>query len=959
MSDDRDLSWETFAEDLEAALQEGDQAPQGQSSTDKTLSNALRQHERAIDRTIKAIDNVVGQLHDVAAQPAAKVEQDSRNQTAEVARHKGTPTTEQATPPAPASQPRPAPAAGTSEPPIATQRAPAPSGGEIKPTGVAVNPAAAPQAVAARRPTADPAAPAPAMQERRPEDKTISAGQTTARSSGPSEQARPDGAPAPATVPTSKPALATDKAAAAFPGQPTRPQPARSEPARQLGQSTTTGAGEINAAASPEPVPPREGRFPWPAPKPEQAQAAKSASTAEKQVASTASAARPEPVPQRPAEPQAKAAPAAPGTPGAPSAPGTPASPKTSEMKDVPKTPGMIIIEGDTGPIKAKEPHQGGGSPPSDDDSGRRGGGGGGGGGVFHKRLGPVDFGASLKAGLRAVKKNLLIVMLFTVACNILVLAIPIYLFQISDRVLTSRSADTLIMLTVVIVGAVVLQAMFDALRRFILMRTAVEVAAQLGAPILSAAARASLNSNGKEYQVLGDLQQLRSFLTSGTLLSFLDAPMAPFMMLAVFLIHPHQGFIVMASALLLLLITLLNQRATAAAFGEANAHQSKANIHLDSMSRNSQIINALAMIPEAVRIWGKDTANSLRAQVIAQDRNIVFASISKAVRLLTQVTMLGWGAHLSIEGHLTGGMVIAASIIAGRALGPIEGAIEGWNQVVHSRAAYGRIASLLQSSPLNFERLNLPRPEGRLDVERLLFVPQGTKRVVLNGISFALSPGDSLAIIGNSGAGKTTLGKMLVGSILPTSGNVRLDLMDLRNWDPRQFGENIGYLPQDVQLFPASIKANIARMRDDATDAEIYQAAALADVHEMISTLPHGYETFVAADGAPLSGGQKQRVALARAFFGNPRLVVLDEPNSNLDSAGDAALERALQHAKEHKITVITITQRPSLLKSVDKILLLVNGTVALFGMRQDVLQALASRGLSIEGGAFGHQIQ
>ncbi|CAI2933420.1 type I secretion system permease/ATPase [Aminobacter niigataensis] len=579
-------------------------------------------------------------------------------------------------------------------------------------------------------------------------------------------------------------------------------------------------------------------------------------------------------------------------------------------------------------------------------------------GGVFHKRLGPIDFSASLKTGLKVVKRNLLIVMLFTLASNVLVLAIPLYLFQISDRVLTSRSVDTLVMLTVVIVGAVVLQTIFDAIRRLILMRTAVEVAAQLGAPILSAAARAALNSNGREYQTLGDLQQLRSFLVSGTLLTLLDAPLAPLFVLAVFLVHPHLGFIVVTTSLILLVITIINQRSTAAPFSEANTHQSKANLHLDSMSRNSQIINALAMIPEAVRIWGKDTASSLRAQVIAQDRNIAFAATSKATRLLTQVAMLGWGAHLALDGHLSGGMVIAASIIASRALGPIEGAIEGWNQVVQSRAAYGRIASLLQSSPLNFERLNLPRPEGRLDVERLLFVPQGTKRVVLNGITFALAPGDSLAVIGNSGAGKTTLGKMLVGSILPTSGNVRLDLMDLRNWDQRQFGENIGYLPQDVQLFPASIKANIARMRDDATDAEIYQAAQLADVHEMIATLPHGYETFVAADGAPLSGGQKQRIALARAFFGNPRMVVLDEPNSNLDAAGDAALARALQHAKENKITVITITQRPALLHSVDKILLLVNGTVALFGQRQDVLQALAQRGLSIEGGSFGHQI-
>ncbi|MCC8934070.1 type I secretion system permease/ATPase [Rhizobium sp. 'Codium 1'] len=614
---------------------------------------------------------------------------------------------------------------------------------------------------------------------------------------------------------------------------------------------------------------------------------------------------------------------------------------------------GMKVIDGDQGPVKA-EPANTDSSPAT-----RSGKGGGGGSGTFHKRLGQVDFNASLKAGIQAVKRNLLIVMIFTVASNVLVLAIPIYLFQISDRVLTSRSTDTLIMLTIVIVGAIVLQAAFDALRRFILMRTAVEFAAQLGAPILSAAARASLQGNGREYQTLGDLQQVRSFLVSRTLLAFLDAPIAPIFLLAVFLIHPHLGSIVVVSAVLLLVFTQINQRTTALPFADANAAQVKANLHLDSMTRNSQIINALAMIPEAVHIWGKDTAASLKAQVIAQDRNIAIAAVSKGVRLLTQVAMLGWGAYLSIEGELTGGMVIASSIIAGRALAPIEGAIEGWNQYSQSRAAYGRIATLLRASPLNFERLNLPKPEGRLDVERLLYVPQGTKRVVLNGISFALQPGESLAVIGNSGAGKTTLGKMLVGSILPTSGNVRLDLMDLRNWDQRQFGENIGYLPQDVQLFPGTIKANIARMRSDADDEQIYRAAMLADVHEMIASLPHGYETMVAADGSPLSGGQKQRIALARAFFGDPHLVVLDEPNSNLDSAGDVALMRALQHAREQKITMITVTQRPSLLASVDKILLLVNGTVALFGMRMDVLKALQARGIDIESGSFGHQLQ
>uniref|UniRef100_UPI003567FDE3 type I secretion system permease/ATPase n=1 Tax=Phaeovulum sp. TaxID=2934796 RepID=UPI003567FDE3 len=550
-------------------------------------------------------------------------------------------------------------------------------------------------------------------------------------------------------------------------------------------------------------------------------------------------------------------------------------------------------------------------------------GGGGkrnGGDGKFHKRLGPVNFAKSLKDGVKTVRRNMITVMLFTFVTNALILAIPVYLFQISDRVLTSRSVDTLIMLTAVIVGAVLMQAIFDALRRFVLMRTAVEVATHLGAPVLSAAARASLHGSGREYQTLGDLQQLRSFLVSGTLLSFLDVPFAPLFIAAIFLVHPHLGYIVVVTALILLVITMINQRATASSFAEANFHQSRANLHLDSMARNSQIINALAMIPEAVSIWGRDTAASLKAQVRAQDRNIVSSAASRSVRLLTQVGLLGWGAFLALQGQLSGGMVIAASIIAGRALAPIEGSIEGWNSFILARASYDRVVGLLRSSPLNMDRLQLPRPEGRLNVDRLLYVPAGTKQVILNSISFSLAPGESLAVIGNSGAGKTTLGKMLVGSILPTSGSVSLDLMDLRNWDPRQLGENIGYLPQDVQLFPGTIKDNIGRMRADATDEQIYEAAVLADVHDLIAAFPQGYETMVASDGSPLSGGQKQRIALARAFFGGPRLVVLDEPNSNLDSSGDQALARAMAHAKQQGTTVVVITQKSALLGSVDK---------------------------------------
>ena len=282
---------------------------------------------------------------------------------------------------------------------------------------------------------------------------------------------------------------------------------------------------------------------------------------------------------------------------------------------------------------------------------------------------------------------------------------------------------------------------------------------------------------------------------------------------------------------------------------------------------------------------------------------------------------------------------------MAGRALSPLEGTIEGWRSFIHARAAYARVQSLLQGSPLNLDRLRLPSPQGRLDVERILYVPPPNKKVILNGISFSLMPGESLAIVGASGCGKSTLARMLVGSIAPTAGNVRVDMMELRNWDPRQFGENVGYLPQDMQLFPASIKANIARMREDATDAEVFEAAEIADIHEMVAQFAQGYETQIGMDGSPLSGGQKQRLGLARAFFGNPRLVVLDEPNSNLDSLGELALARALQRAKQRGMTVVAITQRPTLLRSVDKIMMIKDGAVQAIGTREEIIPLITGQ--------------
>ncbi|WP_349371524.1 type I secretion system permease/ATPase [Salinarimonas sp.] len=586
----------------------------------------------------------------------------------------------------------------------------------------------------------------------------------------------------------------------------------------------------------------------------------------------------------------------------------------------------------------------GGGRPPKTPQGGGGGGGGGGndrGGGV-QSRSRDMDFRTVLTTGLAQARRNLVTVALFSFVVNMLVLAIPIYLFQVSDRVLTSRSLDTLAMLTLIVVGAIAAHALLDMMRRLILVRIATEAESKLGAPVLSAAAKAAQNGSSREFQTLSDLQQLRSFITGPVLLTMLDSPTVPLYMLVVFLIHPELGFIVFASSLVLLTLAAINQRMTALSFAKANAYASRANLQADAMARNAQVINAMGMTPEGVAIWGRETAESLTAQVMAQDRNIVLAGISKFLRLCTQVAILGYGAFLALEGTLTGGMIIAASIVASRALQPVEGTIEGWKNFVQARSAYARIRALLQSSPLNLERLRLPRPRGKLEVERILYVPPPNKKVILNGVTFSLEPGESLAIVGNSGTGKSTLARMLVGSIVPTAGNVRLDHMELRNWDPRQFGESVGYLPQDVQLFPGTIKQNIARMREDATDAQVFEAAELADVHEMISHFAQGYETPIAMDGSPLSGGQKQRIGLARAFFGEPRFVVLDEPNSNLDTHGERALAKALVRAKERGITIVAITQRPTLLKSVDKIMILNEGNVKALGPRDQMLPVL-----------------
>jgi ATP-binding cassette, subfamily C, bacterial len=528
----------------------------------------------------------------------------------------------------------------------------------------------------------------------------------------------------------------------------------------------------------------------------------------------------------------------------------------------------------------------------------------------------------------------------FSVFVNLLMLTMPIYLFQISDRVLTSRSVETLLMLSLVAFGFILVLSLLDTLRRQVLGRLATRMETILGGPVIASIVTSAPASDSGSIVPLRSLHQVRSFMSGPTMIVLFDAPMAPLYFAAVFLIHPSLGFVTVGAGVLLAVIAFINQRATSTSQMLASGHTSRADAQAESLARNAQVINAMGMLNESVLQWGREQRQALTSHMKSLDAGFWISGTSRFFRLLTQIAILGWGAYLALEGQLTGGMMIAASIIAGRALQPLEGMIEGWRSVTQTRAAYARVKAAVELTQREKPKLQLPKPLGRLTVEKILYLPAGTKEPVLNGVSFELQPGESLAIVGPSGSGKSTLARILVGCLLPTAGKVRLDGTELRNWDRRQFGEYTGYLPQEIELFPGSIKENVCRMRGDLPDDTVYAAAVLSGVHDMICQLSSGYETVLERNGAPLSGGQKQRVALARAFFGEPAMVVLDEPNSNLDSAGEQALTETLVRAKQKGVTAVVITQRPALLSIVDKVLILRGGRAEAFGPPKEVLR-------------------
>jgi PrtD family type I secretion system ABC transporter len=544
-----------------------------------------------------------------------------------------------------------------------------------------------------------------------------------------------------------------------------------------------------------------------------------------------------------------------------------------------------------------------------------------------------------LTARLRSL---LLYAGLFSLAINLLLLAPPLYMLQVFDRVLSSRSEETLVVLTVAAVVALAFMALLDVLRARLLVAAGVVLDRRLGPEVLDGLIAQSAKLAGGAYlNGLRDVATLRGFLSGAGLLAVLDAPWLPLFVALIFLFHPVLGAVALAGAALMVALAVVNERVTRKAVDEAQARSRRAGRFIDVNVRNAEVVAALGMLGAVTRRWRGLNDAALQEQSGVNCALGAFSGLTKFVRQFIQLAMLAVGASLVVTHDLTAGLMIAATIILGRALAPVEALVAGWRSLAEARGAWRRLRDLLKATAAGESHTDLPGPEGRLDVEQVSFKLQGTERPIVRGVSFSLRPGEALGLIGPSASGKSTLVRLALGVWKPSSGSVRLDGADVAAWPRERLGPHLGYLPQDVELFGGTVAENIARLAEPDA-AEVIHAAKRAHVHELILRLPKGYDSDIGEGGQSLSPGQRQRIALARALYGRPRLVVLDEPNANLDHEGDAALLSALQTLKEEGVTVIIVAHRPSLLRGVDKLLVLREGVVDMFGPRGDIMARL-----------------
>ena len=531
-------------------------------------------------------------------------------------------------------------------------------------------------------------------------------------------------------------------------------------------------------------------------------------------------------------------------------------------------------------------------------------------------------------------------VALFSACMNMLMLAVPLYMLQIYDRVLTTRNIDTLVALTVIVGVAVLVQGILDALRTRVLVRVGNWLDRELGGKVLSASVAGTMQTgSGVNAQGLRDLAQLRGYLGGPAVTPLFDAPWIPVFLAINFLIHPILGWIGVGGALVLLTFAITNDLATRRNLRRSHSAAARALNAADASVRNADSILAMGMRPFLIRRWQEFNRPSQDRSVAALDVSGSISAAARTIRAGLQVAILGTGAVLVIRNEISMGSLIAASIILARGLAPIEQLITSWRYFTTARTAYNQIKKLLESVPGDEERTHLPKPAGHIEVSQVLFIPSGLRNPVLRNVGFTLESGESLGILGQSGSGKTTLARLLVGSLNPSSGVIRLDGADIRIFRDDDRSRFVGYLPQHVELFDGTVHENIARL-GDADDKAVIAAAKLAGSHEEILRLPDGYETMIGFNGIPISGGQRQRIGIARAVFGMPSFVVLDEPNSHLDSLGDLALANTLKILGDRGVTVAVVTQRAGILSQLDNVLVMRNGEVASFGPRDSILK-------------------
>lgn len=532
--------------------------------------------------------------------------------------------------------------------------------------------------------------------------------------------------------------------------------------------------------------------------------------------------------------------------------------------------------------------------------------------------------------------------LIFSLAINLLYLASPLYMLQVYDRVVSSASHVTLVMLTLVLLVALAALAGLDSVRARILAGASVRLDQMLAGRIVAATMEGAARGAPARSQPLRDFDTFRQYITGSGIHSVFDLPWAPIYIGVIFLLHPLLGVFALISAIVLIAMAFLNEHWVKKPLNEANEAATR-NYGFTEMSlRNAEVVQAMGMIPGLLQRWSRDRNLVLERQVTASERAATTSSTIKFLRLAMQSLILGLGAYLVIERLTTVGSMFAASILLGRALQPVEQLVGSWRNLTSARSAFRRVRELLTANPPRDPALALPRPAGRLTVEGLSFVVPGTNRPILRNVGFRLEPADVLGVIGPSGAGKSTLARQLIGILSPSAGTVRLDGADVSLWPRESLGRFVGYLPQDIELFADTVTANISRFRND-DDAEVIEAAQLAGVHDMILRLPGGYETQLGEGGQVLSGGYRQRIALARAVYGNPSFVVLDEPSSNLDSDGDAALLSCIAELKKRGTTVVLISHRPVTLGAVDKLLVLREGVADMFGPRDEVIAKIS----------------